>query len=95
MVEAIKFGLEQGIKPTLELIEELRTKANAPAPKMGDPVLPSDEVMKLVKEKAYDRMVEAARSRASTPATTPSTRSRTRSSRPTSRSPKASRTPST
>ncbi|MBL9149758.1 MAG: polyribonucleotide nucleotidyltransferase [Phycisphaerae bacterium] len=59
MVEAIRFGLEQGIKPTLELIEELRRGANAPAPKMGDPVLPSDEVMKLVKEKAYDRMVEA------------------------------------
>ena len=59
MLEAIAFGLEHGIKPILALIEELRTKSGAPAHSMGTPVLPSDEVMKLVKEKAYDSMKEA------------------------------------
>ena len=59
MLEAIAFGLEHGIKPILALIEELRTKSGAPAHSMGTPVLPSEEVMKLVKEKAYDSMKEA------------------------------------
>ncbi len=59
MLEAITFGYEHGIKPILALIDELRTKCGAPAPAMGAPALPSDEVMKLVKEKAYDAMKEA------------------------------------
>ncbi|MBU3728328.1 MAG: polyribonucleotide nucleotidyltransferase [Phycisphaerales bacterium] len=59
MVEAIRFGYEQGIKPILALISELRAKSNAPAPKMGDPVVPSADVMSLVKEKAYDQLLKA------------------------------------
>ena len=59
MVEAIRFGYENGIKPLLELIAELRKASNAPAVRMGELQLPSEDVMKLVKEKAYDRMVEA------------------------------------
>jgi polyribonucleotide nucleotidyltransferase len=59
MVEAIRFGYEQGIKPILALIAELRAKCNAPAPKMGDAVLPSADVMSLVKEKAYDQLLKA------------------------------------
>lgn len=59
MVEAIRFGIEQGIKPILEMIAELRQKSGAPEAKMGAPVLPSDEVMKAVKEKAYEPMKEA------------------------------------
>ena len=59
MVEAIRFGYEQGIKPILALIKELRAKSNAPAPKMGDPILPSADVMALVKEKAYDQLLKA------------------------------------
>ncbi len=59
MVEAIRFGYEQGCKPILEMIDELRRNSGAPPVKMGEPVVPSAEVMKLVKEKAYDRLVAA------------------------------------
>jgi polyribonucleotide nucleotidyltransferase len=59
MVAAIKFGLEEGIKPILEMMEELRVKCGAPAVRMGELNTPSDEVMKKVKEAAYDRLVEA------------------------------------
>jgi polyribonucleotide nucleotidyltransferase len=59
MIEAIRFGYDQGIKPILEAIEELRRACGAPAHAMGAPVLPSEEVMKLVKEKAYDSLKEA------------------------------------
>jgi polyribonucleotide nucleotidyltransferase len=59
MVAAIKFGYEEGIKPILDLMEELRAKCGAPAVRMGELNTPSDEVMKKVKEAAYDRLVEA------------------------------------
>ena len=59
MVEAIRFGFEEGIKPTLELINELREKAGAPEAKMGAPVVPCEDVAAIVKDKAYDRLVEA------------------------------------
>jgi polyribonucleotide nucleotidyltransferase len=59
MVRAIRFGYDEGIKPTLELMEELRAKCGAPAVRMGELNTPSDEVMKKVKEAAYDRLVEA------------------------------------
>ncbi|MBM4115449.1 MAG: polyribonucleotide nucleotidyltransferase, partial [Phycisphaerae bacterium] len=36
MVAAIRFGLEHGIKPILEMIDELRAKSGAPAVRMGD-----------------------------------------------------------
>ncbi len=59
MTEAIRFGYEQGIKPMLAMMEELRQKCGAPAQKMGEPVLPSKAVMDLVKEKAYEEMKKA------------------------------------
>jgi len=59
MVAAIKFGYEEGIKPILEMMEELRAKCGAPAVRMGELNTPSDEVMKKVKEAAYDRLLEA------------------------------------
>jgi len=59
MLEAIRFGYEQGIKPMLAMMDELRQKSNAPAQRMGEPVLPSKEVMDLVKEKAYEEMKKA------------------------------------
>ncbi|MFO0827036.1 MAG: polyribonucleotide nucleotidyltransferase [Phycisphaerales bacterium] len=59
MVDAIRFGYEEGIKPILELIEELRRASGAPPQTMGAAVIPADDVMKLVKEKAYDRLLEA------------------------------------
>jgi len=59
MVEAIRFGLEEGIKPTLELINELREKAGAPEANMGSPVVPCEDVAATVKDKVFDRLVEA------------------------------------
>ncbi|MDI9402657.1 MAG: polyribonucleotide nucleotidyltransferase [Limnohabitans sp.] len=59
MIRAIRFGYDEGIKPTLELMEELRAKCGAPAVRMGELSTPSDEVMKKVKDAAYDRLVEA------------------------------------
>jgi polyribonucleotide nucleotidyltransferase len=59
MVRAIRFGYDEGIKPTLELMEELRAKCGAPAVRMGELSTPSDDVMKKVKEVAYDRLLEA------------------------------------
>ncbi len=59
MMDAIKFGYEHGVKPILSMIEELRQKSGAPAARMGEPVLPSKEVMELVKSKAYDEMKKA------------------------------------
>ncbi|MDZ4752879.1 MAG: polyribonucleotide nucleotidyltransferase [Phycisphaerae bacterium] len=59
MIEALRFGYEQGVKPMLELMRELRAACGAPPVKLGDLTLPSEDVIKLVKEKAYDRMVEA------------------------------------
>ena len=56
---AIKFGSEEGIKPLLAMMQELRQKANAPAVRGGACFTPSEAVMALVKQKAYDRMVEA------------------------------------
>ncbi|MBM4101507.1 MAG: polyribonucleotide nucleotidyltransferase [Phycisphaerae bacterium] len=59
MVEAIRFGYDKGVRPILELIEELRAKSGAPAKRAGDSVAPSAEVMALVKEKAYDQLLKA------------------------------------
>ena len=59
LLEAMKFGIAEGITPILELIEELREKCNAPEKRMGDLALPSDEVMEVVKGAIYDELVEA------------------------------------
>ncbi len=59
MVEAIRFGYDNGVKPILDMIAELRAKSGAPATQMGAAVLPSDEVMGKVKELTYDKLVAA------------------------------------
>jgi len=59
MVEAIRFGYEQGITPILDLVDELRRASGAPQAAMGTPALPDPAVVTLVKEKAYDEMKKA------------------------------------
>ena len=59
LLEAMKFGIAEGITPILELIEELREKCNAPEKKMGKLALPSEDVMKVVEGAIYDELVEA------------------------------------
>ncbi|MDA0803238.1 MAG: polyribonucleotide nucleotidyltransferase [Planctomycetota bacterium] len=59
MVAAIRFGYDEGVKPILGMMAELRSKTGAPEVNMGAAVLPSDEVMAKVKELAYDKLVAA------------------------------------
>ncbi|MBL9141327.1 MAG: polyribonucleotide nucleotidyltransferase [Phycisphaerae bacterium] len=59
MLEAIRFGYENGVKPILSMIEELRQKCGAPAARMGEAVGPSKEVFELVKSKGYEEMKKA------------------------------------
>ena len=59
VLDAIRFGLEEGIKPIIELVLELREKSGAPEANPGPLHLPADDVMETVKGKVYDRLVEA------------------------------------
>ncbi|MCP4834043.1 MAG: polyribonucleotide nucleotidyltransferase [Phycisphaera sp.] len=59
ILEAIRFGLEEGIKPIIELVLELREKSGAPEANPGPLHLPAEDVMQAVKDKVYDRLVEA------------------------------------
>ncbi|MDA1008530.1 MAG: polyribonucleotide nucleotidyltransferase [Planctomycetota bacterium] len=59
MVAALRFGYDNGVKPILEMMAELRTKTNAPAVRMGERILPSDDVMAKVKEIAYQPLLAA------------------------------------
>lgn len=59
LLDAMKFGLDEGINPILEMIEELREKCDAPEKRVGSLALPSDDVMKTVKGAIYDELVEA------------------------------------
>ena len=59
VLDAIRFGLEEGIKPIIELVLELREKSGAPEANAGTLHLPPDEVIQTVKDKVYDRLVEA------------------------------------
>ena len=59
LLDAMKFGIDEGITPILELIEELREKCDAPEKRLGSLSLPSDEVMETVKSAIYDELVEA------------------------------------
>jgi polyribonucleotide nucleotidyltransferase len=58
---AIKFGYEEGIKPILELQNELMEKAGTTEKRLGDLSLPSDEVMAKVKDLVGEKMLEARR----------------------------------
>ncbi|MDE0888140.1 MAG: polyribonucleotide nucleotidyltransferase [Phycisphaerales bacterium] len=59
VLEAIRFGYEEGVKPILELVLELREKCGAPEANPGKLHVPSEEVMNAVKGQVYDRLVEA------------------------------------
>jgi len=59
MLAAMKFGVEEGITPILELMEELREKCDAPEKRLGELAVPSDEVFEQVKSAIYDELVEA------------------------------------
>jgi polyribonucleotide nucleotidyltransferase len=61
VMAAIKFGYEEGIKPILELQNELAEKAGTTEKRVGDLSLPSDEVMAKVKELVEAKMLEARR----------------------------------
>jgi polyribonucleotide nucleotidyltransferase len=58
ILAAIKFGYEQGIKPILELQQELAQKAGAPEKRFEAKGLPSDEVMQQVKSLAEAKLTE-------------------------------------
>ncbi|MDG2031042.1 MAG: polyribonucleotide nucleotidyltransferase [Phycisphaerales bacterium] len=59
LLDAMKFGIDEGITPILELIEELREKCDAPEKRLGSLALPTDEVMETVKTAIFDELVEA------------------------------------
>ena len=59
VLEAIRFGLEEGVKPIIELVLELCEKSGAPEANPGPLHLPAEDVMQAVKDKVYDRLVEA------------------------------------
>ena len=59
MLEAISFGYDNGIKPILELIAELRVACHAPEAKAGESFNPPADVFALVKEKAYTELTAA------------------------------------
>jgi len=58
---AIKFGYEEGIRPILELQNELAEKAGTTEKRIGDLALPSEEVMDKVKNLVGEKMLEARR----------------------------------
>ena len=59
MSEAIRFGYETGVLPIVAMIVELKEKCGAPEVRMGELIGPSEETMATVKEKVWDRLVEA------------------------------------
>ncbi|MEM9372854.1 MAG: polyribonucleotide nucleotidyltransferase [Planctomycetota bacterium] len=60
VLEAIKFGYEEGIKPIIELIEELAGKMGNPEPRLGDHLnIVPDEVMEKVKAACEKELTEA------------------------------------
>ncbi len=59
VLEAIKFGYENGIKPILELQQEFMEKAGKTEKRMGELSLPSDEIIQQVKDLVEKEMVEA------------------------------------
>ncbi|MCP3903459.1 MAG: polyribonucleotide nucleotidyltransferase [Planctomycetes bacterium] len=59
LLAAIKFGYEEGVKPIIELQQELMQKAGVTEKKMGEPTLPSDEVTEKVKSLMEASLTEA------------------------------------
>lgn len=59
ILEAIKFGYEEGIKPLLEMQNELMEKAGATEKRMGELSLPSQEVIDAVNAACEADLLEA------------------------------------
>ncbi|MGI9012809.1 MAG: polyribonucleotide nucleotidyltransferase [Phycisphaerales bacterium] len=58
VLNAIRFGYEEGIKPLLELIGELRQKFNAPEQRVGSLSLPDEDVAEMIRTHAEPRLTE-------------------------------------
>ncbi len=58
--DAIEFGIEHGIKPTLAMIDELVRKAGKPK-RAGEPTLPAPEVTEAVRKAVERDLTEARR----------------------------------
>ncbi|HAY81309.1 MAG TPA: polyribonucleotide nucleotidyltransferase [Planctomycetaceae bacterium] len=56
VLKAIEFGYEEGVKPILEMINELREKADAPEKRVGELSLPPEDITEKVKAVAGDEM---------------------------------------
>lgn len=61
MLEAVRFGYEEGIKPILEMQTELMEKAGRTEKRVGDLALPADDVMAEVFKVAETEMIAARR----------------------------------
>ncbi len=58
MLDAIEFGYEEGVKPILEMIEELVEKSDAGEKRVGELSVPSDDVTATMKKVAGKKMEE-------------------------------------
>ena len=61
VLAAIKFGYEEGIKPLLEMMNELTEKAGKTEKRQGELMLPPDDVFELVKQHAEAELTELRR----------------------------------
>jgi len=59
VLAAIRFGYEEGVKPLLEMQQELIEKAGASEKVMGEPTLPSEEVTEQVRRLVEEELTEA------------------------------------
>jgi len=60
ILEAVRYGYDEGVAPILEMIDELRSKCDAPEPRLGDHLaLVPDEVMDKVKSLCEDELTKA------------------------------------
>jgi polyribonucleotide nucleotidyltransferase len=59
MIDAIRFGYEEGIKPLIGMMQELREKCGAPPVKVGSLTKPSEEMFAKVKSSVEKELIEA------------------------------------
>jgi len=59
LLEAIKFGYENGVKPIFEMQQELMEKVGATEKRMGELNLPTDDIIETIEKAAKDRLTEA------------------------------------
>jgi polyribonucleotide nucleotidyltransferase len=61
VLAAVRFGYEEGVKPLLDMQQELRQKLGAPEKNMGEPALPSEETTEQVRSLVEAELTEARR----------------------------------